>query len=247
MPPVPRPHGKTRGKRLDRTLVLAIVVAAVVAAALIVGSLVWSGGGSDGESQPPPGSLITDTSLVDGIEQQGTVLGDPAATVTLLQYEDLQCPYCRQYTIGLLPTVVDEYVRKGTVKVDFRGVDFLGEDSTQALAAVLAAAKQGKAWQLAELFFANQGEEGSGWVTGVLIRDLASAIDGLDVDRLERDADSDEVAAEIAKLREEAAERKVEGTPWFFVRTPSGELVHVPTSGLSVQKLRAALDAAIEG
>jgi protein-disulfide isomerase len=244
MPPVPRPHGKTSDKRLDRTLIVSIAVAAVVAVALIVGSLVLTGGD---ENESSPGSLITDTSLVDGIEQHGTVLGDPSAKVTLLQYEDLQCPFCRQYTIGLLPVVVDEYVRRGTAKIDFRGVDFLGEDSTQALAAVLAAARQGKAWQLAELLYANQGEEGSGWVTGVLVRDLASSIKGLDVDRLEQDADSPAIAAEIAKLREEATSREVQGTPWFFVRTANGELVHVPTSGLSAAKLRAALDSAIAG
>jgi protein-disulfide isomerase len=243
MPPVPRP-GKKGQRRVDRTVLVAIAVAVAVAVGLIVGSLVLTDGG---ESEASPESLITDTSLVDGIAQEGTVLGDPSATVTLLQYEDLQCPFCRQYTIGLLPTVVDDYVRQGTVKIDFRGIDFLGEDSTQALAAVLAAAKQGKAWQLAELLFANQGEEGSGWVTGVLIRDLASSIDGLDVDRLEEDADSEAVAAEIAALREEAQERDVQGTPWFFVRTAGGKVVHVPTSGLSVDKMRVALDSALEG
>ena len=163
---------------------------------MIVGSLALSGG----DDESAPADVITDTSLIDGIPQEGTVLGDPGAKVTLLQYEDLQCPFCRQYTIGLFPMVVDDYVRKGTAKVDFRGIDLLGEDSTQALRAVLAAAKQGKAWQMIELFFANQGEEGSGWVTDVLIDELAASIDGLDVEQLKTDADSDEITAEIERL-----------------------------------------------
>ena len=87
--------------------------------------------------------MITDTSLVDGIPQEGTVLGDPGAKVTLLQYEDLQCPNCRQYTITPVPH------RRGRVRSRRDGErstsaasTFLGEDSTQALRAVLAAAKQ---------------------------------------------------------------------------------------------------------
>jgi len=243
MPPVPRPHGKKGGKRVDRTLVIAIGAAALVAVALIVGSLVLSGSG-DGSA---PSEVIGDTALVDGIPQEGTVLGDRSAKVTLLQYEDLQCPYCRQYTITLFPLVVDDYVRNGTVKIDFRGIDLLGEDSTQALRAVLAAAKQGKAWQLVELFYANQGEEGSGWVTDVLIDDMAGSVVGLDVEQLKADADSDEIATEIAKLHDEVTSRQVQGTPWFFIRTADGKLVHVPTQSLSAEKLRAALDAAIEG
>jgi protein-disulfide isomerase len=243
MPPVPRPHGKKSGKRVDRTLAIAIGAAVVVAAALIVGSLVLTGG----DDESAPSTVITDTALVDGIPQQGTVLGDPGAKVTLLQYEDLQCPICRQYTISLFPLVVDNYVRNGAVRVDFRGIDILGEDSTQALRAVLAAAKQDRAWQMVELFFANQGDEGSGWVTDVLIDELAASIDGLDVDRFHADMESDAITTEIEELRDEAASREVEGTPWFFIRTAGGELVHIPTTGLTAEKLRAALDAAIEG
>ena len=110
MPPVPRPHGKKSGRRPNRTLAIAIGAAAAIAIALIVGSLVLEGG----DNESAPADVITDTSLIDGIPQEGTVLGDPGAKVTLLQYEDLQCPFCRQYTIGLFPMVVDEYVRKGT-------------------------------------------------------------------------------------------------------------------------------------
>ena len=242
MPPVPRPHGKKgAGRRSDRKIVVLVAVAVAVVVALIVGSVVLRGGDS---SSPAPAT--GDTALVDGIPQQGTVLGDPAAKVTLYQYEDIQCPICLQYTVQLFPSVVNDYVRKGAVKVDFRGADILGDDSTQALRAVLAAAKQGKAWQLIELFYANQGEERSGWVTDVLIDELASSIDGLDVERLKTDAASDEITAEIEKLREEMAARQVQGTPWFFIRTAKGQLVELRPDGLSAGSLRAALDDALQ-
>lgn len=243
MPPVPRPHGtKGGGHGGKRTLALMIGVAAAVAAALIGGSLLLRGGNDDAPTQ-----VAGDTALIDGIPQKGTVLGNPAAKVTLYQYEDIQCPYCLRYTVSLFPLVVDEYVRNGSVKVDFRGLDLLGDDSTQALRAVLAAAKQDKSWQLIELLYANQGEEGSGWVTDVLIDSLAASIDGLDVEQLKRDAQSEEVTAEIAKVRAEAEERGVQGTPWFFVGTADGSLAELAPQGLSAKTLRAALDRALAG
>jgi protein-disulfide isomerase len=243
MPPVPRPQGP-KGAGGDRrlTLILLVGLAAGLAVALIGGSLLLRGGD---DAEPP--QVTGDTALVDGLPQQGTVLGDPKAKVTLYQYEDIQCPYCLRYTVELFPIVVDEFVRTGKANVDFRGLALLGEDSTQALRAVLAAAKQGKAWQLIELFYANQGEEGSGWVTDVLVRELASSIDGLDVDKMEQDAQSQEITDEIAKVRAEAQERGVQGTPWFFVRTASGKLVELPPQNLSADTLRAALDGAQQG
>jgi protein-disulfide isomerase len=240
MPPTPRSHGG--GGRRNRTLALLVGVAAGVAAVLVAGSLLL-GGGDEGE----PTQITGDTALVDGLPQDGTVLGDPAAKVTLYQYEDIQCPYCLRYTVDLFPLVVDEYVRTGKAKVDFRGLALLGEDSTQALRAVLAAAKQGKAWQLIELLYANQGEEGSGWVTDVLIDDLAAPIDGLDLEQLHTDAESAAVTAEIAKVQAEAEHRGVEGTPWFFVKRDGGPLVELRPDRLSAATLRTTLDNALQG
>jgi protein-disulfide isomerase len=241
MPPVPRP-GKKGQRRVDRTVVIAVGVAVVVAAALIVGSLALSGGDDD-----PGGQATGTTTVVDGIEQHGTVLGDPAATVTLLQYEDIQCPNCQSYMAGTFPELVDQYVRDGRVKIDLRGVAFLGDDSVQALRAVLAAAKQDKGWQLLDLLYQNQGEENSGWVTDVLIEDLASQIDGLDVDRMLTDADSEQVTAELDALAKEANERGVQGTPWFMVRQGDGAPQAVAPTPYDPALIAPALDAALQG
>jgi len=204
MPPEPRGR--------SRALVAAIAAAVVVVAVLVVASVFLSGGSGTSSTSGEGG-----TALVDGIAQNGTVLGDPAATVTFLQYEDIQCPFCKQYTDEAFPSIVAEYVRTGKVKIDFRGLEFLGDDSNTALRAVLAAAKQDKAWQLIELLYDHQGAENSGWVTDDLIAELAGSIVGLDVERMDTDAQSAEITAEIEALAGEARQRQVGGTPWFFV------------------------------
>ena len=62
------------------------------------------------------------------------MLGNPDATVRMLQFEDLQCPICKKYTDDAFPAIVDEYVRPGRVKIDFRGLAFLGPDSLKGAA-----------------------------------------------------------------------------------------------------------------
>ena len=175
------------------------------------------------------------------------MLGDPAATVTFLQYEDLQCPFCKQYTDEAFPSIVEEYVRTGKVKIDFRGLDFLGDDSTTALRAVLAAAKQNKAWQLIELLYDHQGAENSGWVTDDLVSKLAGSVAGLDVEQMQADAASAETTAEIEALADEARKREVGGTPWFFVAAGDARPYPVPQPRTDPAAFRPIFDDALAG
>lgn len=253
MPPVPKPKGPKRASgspgssgwgRSNRTILLAIAGAAVLAVVLVVAAIAFSGG--DDEEATTSGPTSGSTAVVDGIPQSGTVLGNPDAQVTLLQYEDIQCPVCKSYTESGFQTVVDEYVRPGDVKVDFRGLEFLGDDSTKALRHVLAAAKQDRAWQLVDLLYANQGAENSGWVTDDLLRELGGQIEGLDVDAMFADAATPEIATEIEQVAQEAADRRVPGTPWFYVQIGDDEPYEVQPRSLDGDEFRQILDDALD-
>ena len=126
--------------------------------------------------------------LVAGIPQNGTVLGKSGATVRMLQFEDLQCPICKRYTDDAFPAIVNEYVRTGRIKIDFRGLAFLGPDSLKALKIAMAAGLQNKLWQVVGLFYANQGAENSGWVTDSLIDQILAEVPGLDAAKVKVDA-----------------------------------------------------------
>jgi protein-disulfide isomerase len=242
VPPQPDSNGGIGGSR--RTFLVVVGIAVVVAAALVAGSLLLRGGDDDGGN-----ASSTTTAVVDGIPQSGTVLGDPNAKVTLLLYEDVQCPFCKQFTDDLLPAVIDEYVRTGKLKIDYRGVDFLdrGEpaDSNRGLRAILAAANQGKAWQMAEGLFANQGEEFSGWLTEDLLDEVAGSIEGLDVEQLKADAQSSEIERQIEGLRGEAGTSGVEGTPWFLIKIGSAEPYEVRPQTFTIEAFRPILDDAL--
>jgi protein-disulfide isomerase len=110
------------------------------------------------------------------------LLGSPQAPVTLVEYADLQCPYCAQWARDAFPTIVEEYVRAGRVRIVFRGLSFIGADSDAALRAALAAGQQDRLWDVVHGLFVQQGAENSGWVSGAVLRSFDGT--GLDTQRM---------------------------------------------------------------
>ena len=244
MPPVPKP--RTAKKDRNRILMIAIAAAGLVAAALIVGSILLtrdSGGGAAATT----GTTNAALSVIAGIPQKGTVLGDPKATVRMLQFEDLQCPVCKTYTDEVFPAIVDEYVKPGNVKIDFRGLAFLGPDSEKALRIVFASGFQNKLWDVVELFYANQGGENSGWVTDELVNEILAQVPGLDAAKVKVDAQSAAVTKEIAAVQAQGTALQVGGTPSFFIGIGPGKLYQIQPQSLTPSEFRPALDDALKG
>lgn len=229
-------HPDSSKRPSGRAVVVAFAIAIAAALGLVAVALI---GRSD--SSPPP----TATPVVDlsGIPQDGDVLGSADATVTLVEWADAQCPACRFYTEEFFPTVVDEYVRPGTVNTEFRGFPFIGEDSVKAHRFLLAAGLQNRLWNLQEALYRNQGGENDGWVTDDLIRELAAEIDGLDVDQLFEDAEREDIVAEADRAAAAGEAAGIQGTPTLQIAIGDAEPYDIQVA--SVDQLRAALDDAL--
>jgi len=157
------------------------------------------------------------TALVDGIPQRGTVLGAQTAKVTLIQFEDLGCTHCNEYMTDAFPTIVNDHVRTGLVKVDFRGIGVVTRASAPAPRYTLAAARQKKLWQVAELFYENQSRLNE-LATDKGVKRMVAGVKGLNATQLVTDAKSLSVKKQAAAHAAEATSRNVPGTPWFFVK-----------------------------
>jgi protein-disulfide isomerase len=223
-------------------VVLAFAIAVAAAAALVASALVLRSSDDDAAAPNPIPSVE-----LDGIPQDGSFLGADVANVTLIEYADLQCPFCRGYSESVFPAIVDEYVRPGRVKTELRALAFIGEDSDKARRFVYAAGLQDRAWHLQEALFRNQGGENSGWVTDDLIRSLAEEIDGLDVDRLFEDAEQQDVVALGEQADSQAQADEVSGTPSFYIQVGDEAPERLEIGGLDPAAFRPALDDALEG
>lgn len=220
---------------------VAFAIAIGAAVALVAAALLLR---SDDDAPPPSTAPAVD---LTGIPQEGIFLGPPSANVTLIEYADMQCPFCRAYSEDVFPTLVDEYVRPGRVRMEFRGLAFLGEDSVEALRYVQAAGLQNRLWEMQEALYRNQGGENSGWVTEDLARRVGADIEGLDVARMIEDGDSQEVTARIDAAQAQASAAGVGGTPTFYVQIGDDDPYALEITALDPSAFRPALDDALDG
>ena len=87
------------------------------------------------------------------------MLGNPDAPVTLVEYVDLQCPYCAEWAVRTFPVLVSDYVRTGKLRIVFHGLAFIGPDSDTALRTALAAGREDRLWDVVAGFYVRQGAE----------------------------------------------------------------------------------------
>ena len=172
------------------------------------------------------------------------MLGDPKAPVTLVEWADLQCPYCREWALVTLPSLVRDYVRPGKLQIVFRGLAFLGPDSQRALQVALAAALQNRLWQVVDLLYRLQGIENSGWATDALLRDVATTVPGLDLQRLLAYANSAGVHDAIVQAARAGDAAHVTGTPTFHIgRTATKQLRLFKPTNLGEGPFKAAIES----
>jgi protein-disulfide isomerase len=230
----------------DRRLwVAAAVVAALVVAAVAGVLLTRDDGGGDAAVGTTLAGASEITSLFQGVEQEGVVVGSDDAPVTLVEFVDLQCPFCRDFEDAVPPQLVPDEVREGRLRIETRGLAFIGPDSERGLRAVLAAGLQGRLYELKALLYANQGAENSGWLSQELVEAAGRSIPGLDVPRLVADMESDAVDDLIAEHSADAERRGVNSTPTVLVGPTGGELRLVQMEGpADVEALEAAIAAA---
>jgi protein-disulfide isomerase len=224
-----------------RTRVLQIGAGAVfIAIVAVVVIIVIAGSSSDGGGEAENIQEVSQVdSLVNGIPQSKLVLGDTKAPVELIEYGDLQCPICKEYSEEFLPAIVEKQVKNGEAKIIFRNFLIIGPQSLPAGAAAIAAGAQGKGWTFLELFYRNQGKENSGYVTDAFIEAVAKGSGVKDMARFNQERKSKKVEEEAERTTEQAATIGFEGTPSFAIKGPSSnglELIGTPESVETIEE-----------
>ncbi len=194
--------------------------------------------------KPPPGSAQVARRFA-GIPQQGLALGNPEAPVTFVEFADLKCPVCRDYTLSAFPTLVERYVRTGKVRMVMVLQHFVGDrdgDSERAARMALAVARQNRLWQFADLFYMNQRDESSTYVTDPFLRAIAAGVPGLDVRRALAARGSPAVTRELRQASAEFARAGFTGTPSFAVGRTGGTLRPIDYNSLSESEFAGPID-----
>jgi protein-disulfide isomerase len=237
----------------------------VIAVIVIVIAIVASSSGGGGPKGAHAGLLTTGTAerqlvssvdtLLNKIPQSGNTLGSPTAKVTMQYFGDLECPYCQAFTLDVFPSFVQQEVRTGKVKVEYRSMCTATCDGkmTQAASnavfnrqqiAADAAGKQDKFWNYVELFYHQQKTEGTGYPTDGFLTGIAKQIPGLNVQTWRTDRTDPSLADEVAADLAYSTKANLPGTPSLIMAGPKGsELVNNGDLVTSESQLTTAVKA----
>lgn len=145
--------------------------------------------------------------------------GDPDAPVTIIEFSDYQCPFCKQFADTTLPEI-ERYIENGQVRLVF--VDFPLQIHPQAPAAARAArcaADQGQSeayWNMHDVLFASQRDWSGVQEPYQIFSSLATEI-GLDGEELLACLESGRFEDEVNAGLREGIRLQVSGTPTFFI------------------------------
>jgi protein-disulfide isomerase len=219
----------TRTPMLTRLGLLAALAAIAVVVAVTI-----AGPGSS--SNKGGGSPAATESALKGIPQSGITLGSPRAPVTMVEFADLQCPFCADYQRDVFPTILKRYVRTGKVRLELRLLRFIGPDSDRLARAAVAAGGQNRMWQFVDLAYQRQGRENSGYATDDFINSLAG---GAGLDKIDAGA-----AAEQQVNRNEQIARTlgIDSTPSFLIGPTGGPFTRFEPSELTPGAFVPAID-----
>jgi protein-disulfide isomerase len=169
----------------------------------------------EGSQVPTPNATVQAWDASGGI----AVLGDADAPVTIVEFSDFQCPYCRRHVLQTLPKIVETYVDTGQVRYVFK--DFPLEshpNATKAAEAARCAGAQGSFWAMHDRLFEGL-KEWSPQEEELLVETfMGYAVDlGLDEAAFGQCIESGHYGPQVRQNQWEGQQAGVAGTPSFLI------------------------------
>lgn len=171
-------------------------------------------------TQPPPPPPVAPTpATIDSREI--TALGNPNAPVTIVEYSDYQCPFCRRHTLETMPQLKTNYIDTGRVYYVFKDFPIVGLHPLayrlhEAALCVSDAAGTDGYWQAHDLFFTNS-ETFQLDSVAAMDEAILDALDGEGLPNIEACLSANRHAEAVQSNMNEGQQLGVTGTPAFFI------------------------------
>ena len=169
------------------------------------------------QSVPPLPSSTLDIILGNG----SPILGDPNAPITLVEFGDYQCHFCNVFFHSTEDDIIEEYVKKGKVRMIFKDYNIIGPDSINASHAAHCASDQELFWEYHDILYSNWSGENNGWAAFENLVIFAEEI-GLDMQQWRLCMTDKPHTNIITSSNQDARALGLDGTPAFFVIGPDG-------------------------
>ena len=144
-------------------------------------------------------------------------LGSPEAPITIIEFSDFECPFCKRFFDGTLKDIITNYVDTGKVKYVLRDFPLsdIHPDAEIAAEAANCANEQDKYWEFHDLLFQNQED----WISGnttVEFKKYGSSL-GLNEEQFALCLESGKYVDEILMDMQDGLNAGVQGTPTFYI------------------------------
>ena len=208
----------------------------ILVALLIVGAFIFFTRGNEAPTgnvvvNQPGQQLPPTTGKVEVSADDDAVLGNKNAPVTIIEFSDYQCPFCRKFWTETLPSIKKDYIDTGKVNLVYRDFPLSFHPNAQPAAEAAECAREvGKGdaayFKMHDKIFQEQNKLDGGTVK-------STVFDGWDKEVLKKWAkdigydigsclDSGKYKNEVQKDEQDGQAGGVQGTPGFFV---NGQLV----------------------
>ena len=251
----------------------SIVSAVIIVGVLIAGAILLKGNSvpknpqANGNEVPVTTGIPVTTATLAPVGKEDRTLGNPQAKVTLIMYEDFQCPFCGAVT-GLelnspsmkpvmdylkkndptwtpfMPEVINNYVKNGQVLFVYRDFTFLGPESVKASEAARCAEDQGKFWEYYDYLYSHQNGENKGGFADANLKSFAKALN-LDTSLFDKCLDSGKYTQAVTDSTKEGNTAGVTGTPKGFI-LKDNKIVGTIEGGESLSSVQPKIDAVLK-
>ena len=164
---------------------------------------------------PAPTAPVGPVKVADRANEP--VLGSSSAKVTMVEFGDFQCPFCKSYFQQTLPDIKSKYIDTGKVKVIFRHFPLTQIHVNAQISAVAAecANQQGKFWQYHDMLYTDGQSDGTA-LDKASLEKYASQL-GLNTGTFNQCLESNATLDIVNNDQAEGVKDGVTGTPSFFI------------------------------
>jgi len=201
---------------------------------IIIGIVIGIGLTLNLESTPNDSSILNKENLMQG----STILGNPDAKITIVEFGDYQCTFCYKFHDETMKKIDQAYIKAENVNFVYRDFPLNGPQSILASEASYCAQKQNKFWEYHNALYDNWGGENTGWITKNVLIGFANDIK-LDLDSFSQCLENSEFKQKVLDNEQFAREIGIDATPSFLIFNDS-ELYRI-IGAQSFEKFEQAL------
>jgi len=154
------------------------------------------------------------------------ILGDINAPLTLVEFGDYQCTFCKKFFHETEESILINYVETGKVKMLFKDFIVVNEDSVNAASAAHCANDQKMFWQYHSTLYNNWDGEGTGWASSEQLHQFASTL-GLDMNEFSECMSQSKWKDLVLSSHADGRALGVDATPTFFIIDENNEVLKI--------------------